>query len=141
MIISIDGSVASGKTTVGKIVGSKTGYIFFDTGILYRAIAWLTLEKDLDIALNTQLNLSQDGNGITKLDVNGIIIDAFLYSPEVDKKVSEVAALDVVRSKITGMIRAMVGNEDVVIVGRDIGSVVFPNAEIKVYLHASVQER
>ncbi|MFZ6029395.1 MAG: (d)CMP kinase [Chloroflexota bacterium] len=151
--IAIDGPAASGKSTVGKQLADHLGYLFFDTGLMYRAITWAALDRAVDL---------RDENGVTQLaegvhiDVHGpskddgrgcdLLVDGRdvtweIRSPAVDANVSIVAAYPGVRTAMTAQQRRIGLRGRVVMVGRDIGTVVLPEADLKVYLDASVEER
>lgn len=149
--IAIDGTAASGKTTVGKIVAKKLGYTFFDTGIMYRVAAYGAAHKLQDIsdeqkvseiveAMNIELE-DDKAAGVTNVLMDGKNITDFLHLPEVDKIVSTVAAYPAVRSALTKQQRNIGLRGKVVMVGRDIGTVVMPDAEMKIYLVASAETR
>ena len=145
--IAMDGTAASGKTTVGKIVAEKLGYLFFDTGIMYRVAAYGAYQKLHDISDEKKVSevvesmdiaLQNDTeNGVTNVLLDGQNITDRLHIPEVDKIVSTVAAYPAVRAALTMQQRKIGLRGRVVMVGRDIGTVVMPDAEMKIYLEAS----
>ena len=149
--IAMDGTAASGKTTVGKIVAEKLGYLFFDTGIMYRVAAYGAYQKLHDISDEKKVSevvesmdiaLENDTkNGVTNVLLDGQNITDRLHLPEVDKIVSTVAAYPAVRSALTMQQRKIGLRGRVVMVGRDIGTVVMPDAEMKIYLEASAETR
>ena len=146
MIIAIDGPSASGKSTTAKGVAKFFGILHLDTGAMYRAI---TLEylKYLDISYDSQdfidlvkeieINFNRD-NQIT---LNGLCVEQDIRKQDVTSKVSEVSSISIVRKKMVEKQREIARNIDCVIEGRDIGSVVFPNAEFKFYLDAKAEIR
>ena len=149
--IAIDGTAASGKTTVGKITAKKLNYIFFDTGIMYRVAAYGAFQKLHDISdekqvsevvetMNIELE-SDAATGVTNVLLDGQNITDRLHLPEVDKIVSTVAAYPAVRAALTKQQRRIGLQGKVVMVGRDIGTVVMPDAEMKIYLEASAETR
>ncbi len=149
--IAIDGTAASGKTTVGRIIAEKLDYIFFDTGIMYRVAAYGAFQKLGDVsdeekvsavveAMNIELDSDRD-SGETIVLLDGRDITGLLHLPEVDKIVSTVAAYPAVRAALTKQQRRIGLQGKVVMVGRDIGTVVMPDAEMKVYLEASPETR
>ena len=149
--IAIDGTAASGKTTVGKITAKKLNYIFFDTGIMYRVAAYGAFQKLHDISdekqvsevvetMNIELE-SDAATGVTNVLLDGQNITDRLHLPEVDKIVSTVAAYPAVRAALTKQQRRIGLQGKVVMVGRDIGTVVMPDAEMKIYLEASPETR
>ena len=147
----MDGTAASGKTTVGKIVAEKLGYLFFDTGIMYRVAAYGAYQKLHDISDEKKVSevvesmdiaLQNDTeNGVTNVLLDGQNITDRLHLPEVDKIVSTVAAYPAVRAALTMQQRKIGLRGRVVMVGRDIGTVVMPDAEMKIYLEASPETR
>lgn len=152
--IAIDGPAGSGKSTVGEQLAHKLGYLYVDTGAMYRALAWLVLREQTDISNGEALaRLAErseividrpsvdDGRQYT-VTVNGQDITWELRSAAVTHIVPPVSAHPQVRTLLRAQQRAMAAQEQgVVMVGRDIGSVVLPNAELKIYLNASLEER
>jgi len=151
--IAIDGPAASGKTTVGKQLADYLGYLLFDTGLMYRAVTWAALHQQVpvnDEALVTELaNLikidvlpptKKDGR-TCDVEVDGIDVTWEIRKHEVDANVSVVAAYPGVRKAMTVQQRRVGMRGKVVMVGRDIGTVVLPEANLKIYLDASVEER
>ncbi len=152
-IIAIDGPAASGKSTVAEKLAAELGYLYFDTGVMYRAVTLAALHR-LD-AVSDEQAVSELAGEI-KIDVQAPTVnDGRLYdvlldgedvtwairTPEVDRNVSQVSAYPVVRSEMTEQQRRIGGRGEVVMVGRDIGTVVFPDAHLKIFLDASVEER
>lgn len=152
-IIAIDGPAASGKSTIGLRLANALGYLFFDTGVMYRAVTWLALERGIDIqdeaavtalAEEAQIEVasaSQSDGRTCDVLVNGQDITWQARSPQVDAHVSIVAAYRGVRSALTRQQRRIGQRGHVVMVGRDIGTVVLPDADLKIYLDASAEER
>ena len=151
--IAIDGPAASGKSTVGKLLADRLGYLYFDTGIMYRAVTWASLERGIPISdeegvtrLAQELRIDvtrptvQDGRQYDVL-VDGVDVTWEIRRPEVDANVSAVSAYPGVRAALTVQQRRIGARGQVVMVGRDIGTVVMPDAELKVYLDAVVGER
>ena len=151
--IAIDGPAASGKSTVGARLAHRLGYLYFDTGVMYRAVTWATLDRGVAIddeeavtRLAEELEIRvlrptlDDGRQYTVL-ADGRDITWDIRSPEVNQGVSPVSAYLGVRRALTARQRAIGADGGVVMVGRDIGTVVLPKAEIKVYLDASLHER
>ena len=149
--IAMDGTAASGKTTVGKIVAKKLDYMFFHTGIMYRVAAYGANQKLHDVSdeakvgeVVTAMDIALENdteNGTTNVLLNGENITGLLHLPEVDKIVSIVAAYPAVRTALTQQQRIIGLRGKVVMVGRDIGTVVMPDAEMKIYLEASAETR
>jgi cytidylate kinase len=148
IIIAIDGPAGSGKTTSAKLLAEKLNYIYIDTGAMYRAVtlAWLNSKEELtdevlqNIVNNSKIELIPATNGqITKL--NGIDVSDDIRSQEVNKYVSPVSANEFVRNKMVEMQREFGKDKCCVMDGRDIGTTVFPNAELKIFLTASIGAR
>jgi cytidylate kinase len=152
-IIAIDGPAASGKSTIARKLADELGYLYFDTGIMYRAITWLALQRKIPVDDEVQITglaiqsvidvrppTIQDGRGYDVL-VDGQDITWQIRLPEVDANVSVVSAFRGVRSALTAQQRRIGLRGRVVMVGRDIGTVVLPDADLKIYLDASVEER
>jgi len=145
LIIAIDGPSGAGKGTVSKALAQTLGYRHIDTGAMYRAVGWKAHHDGIplhDEAAVTELarsaNLTVEG-GIVAID--GYDVTSAIRTPEVDKLASSVAKLPQVREVLVTRQRAMGEQGGVVMEGRDIGSVVFPNADVKIYLDASAEER
>ena len=144
-VIAIDGPAASGKTVVGRLLARELGFHYLDTGIMYRAITWLALERSTGIDDHTQLeNLAWEnpvkiaGDGVL---IGGQQVFAELRSPAVNAAVSLVSQVSGVRRAMVQRQRALASDGNIVIVGRDIGTVVLPDADLKIYLTAPIQER
>jgi CMP/dCMP kinase len=152
-IIAIDGPAASGKSTLGLSLAKKLGYLFFDTGIMYRAITWLALKLDMDLTDEAKVTVLAEQTQIdivpaSKVDgrVNDILIAGEDITwetrlPEVDANVSVVSAHRGVRAALSQQQRRIGLRGRIVMVGRDIGTVVLPEADLKIYLDASAEER
>ncbi|OQY23752.1 MAG: cytidylate kinase [Anaerolineaceae bacterium 4572_32.2] len=151
--IAIDGPASSGKSTVGELLAQRLGYLYFDTGVMYRAVTWAALDRDIPIedepavtALAQQLRIKvtpptlDDGRQYTVL-ADGTDVTWAIRAPEVNGNVSPVSAYAGVREALVRQQRQVAAQGPVVMVGRDIGTVVLPDAELKVYLDASVEER
>jgi cytidylate kinase len=146
--IAIDGPAACGKTTVGRLLAKKLRYRFVDTGAMYRALTWEALRLGVDIedegalgrlAESTKMELPPDGDdGII---VNGRYINNELRSPEVDFGVSPVAKVPGVRKVLVRNQRLIARDGNIVMVGRDIGTNVLLDADLKVYLDVSIEEQ
>jgi cytidylate kinase len=152
-IIAIDGPAASGKSTIGLRLANALGYLFFDTGVMYRAITWLALARNIDIhneaevtalAEDAQIDVAPaskpDGRACDVL-VDGQDITWETRSRRVDENVSIVAAYPGVRRALSQQQRRIGQRGNIVMVGRDIGTVVLPNADLKIYLDATAEER
>ena len=152
-IIAIDGPAASGKSTIGLRLANALGYLFFDTGVMYRAITWLVLQRGIDIheevavtalAEKAQIDVAPaskpDGRACDVL-VDGQDITWETRSRRVDENVSIVAAYAGVRRALSQQQRHIGQRGRIVMVGRDIGTVVLPDADLKIYLDATAEER
>lgn len=152
-IIAIDGPAASGKSTLGLRLAQALNYLFFDTGVMYRAVTWLVLDGGIDVneeaavtalAENVPIDVAPasvpDGRACDVL-VEGRDITWQTRLPEVELNVSPVAAYRGVRTALTQQQRRIGMRGRVVMVGRDIGTVVLPEADLKIYLDASAEER
>ena len=133
MIIAIDGPAGSGKSTIAKQVARMLGFHYLDTGAMYRCVAWYALENGIPLDDEGALasGVSFDGHDVT---------DA-IRTPAVDKAVSPVSAVSAVRAALVEQQRRIAAHDDIVMEGRDIGTIVFPDAEVKVFLTASPEER
>ena len=152
-IIAIDGPAASGKSTLGLKLANELGYLFFDTGVMYRAVTWIALDHDIDVSDEEKVTaLAQespidvapasksDGRACDVL-VAGKDITWETRLPRVDANVSTVSAYVGVRAALSRQQRRIGQRGKVVMVGRDIGTVVLPEADLKIYLDASAEER
>lgn len=152
-IIAIDGPAASGKSTLGKRLAESLGYLFFDTGIMYRAVTWGALQRGLDIndeasvttlAETAQIEVcppSKDDGRPCDIFLDGVDVTWETRRPDVEANVSPVSAYRGVRQALASQQRRIGLRGRVVMVGRDIGTVVLPEADLKIYLDASAEER
>lgn len=148
IIIAIDGPAGSGKSTTARILAEKLGYIYIDTGAMYRAVTYLAMEMGIvddpekvsEIAKNSDFNLDFF-NGETQVTINNIDVTEAIRSPIVNEKVSFVSKILEVRNALVEKQRKMGEAGNVVMEGRDIGTVVFPEAQIKVFLTATLDKR
>jgi len=151
--IAIDGPAASGKSTVGEALAERLDYLYFDTGVMYRAVTWAALERGVDIedeeavtelaeALKIEVAdaTGDDGSQYTVL-ADGVDVTWEIRRPVVDANVSVISAYGGVRHALVAKQRGIASGQPVVMVGRDIGTVVLPQADLKIYLDASVEER
>ena len=150
MIITIDGPAGVGKTTVGKLTAQKLGIGFLDTGIMYRALTWFLIKNNLQNStidrIETDLKTLNFDLDITNIDITTVLINKInvtdvLYSSEVEKYVSKISSFKNIREMMVKKQRDIVKNSSCVVVGRDIGTIVLPNAKSKFYLTASAEER
>jgi CMP/dCMP kinase len=151
--VAIDGPAGAGKSTIGALVAERLGYLFLDTGAMYRAVALAASRRKIDpddapklSALAKQVRImigpptKQDGRAYTVL-LDGSDVTWEIRSADIDRSVSQVARVAGVRDAMVEQQRALAGQGRVVMVGRDIGTVVLPDAERKVFLTASASER
>ncbi len=149
MIVAIDGPAGSGKSTVARALAAREHLTYLDTGAMYRAVTCAALERGVDVSdadavaslargLDIELTAGADGE---RLSVDGEDRSAQIRTPEVDANVSAVAAVPAVREAMVALQRKAAEAGDVVAEGRDIGTVVFPAAEVKVYLTADPSAR
>ena len=149
LIIAIDGPAGSGKSTSAKLIAKKLGYVYIDTGAMYRAITYLALENEaindesqiIELARKCKIDLNyEDGEVIVRL--NDVNVSKEIRSAEVNSHVSDVSKISDVRKVLVEKQREMaaIGN-GVVMEGRDIGTIVFPNADVKIFLTASLDIR
>ena len=151
-VISIDGPVGSGKTTVGRVVADRHGFFCLDSGLFYRAAALVVLRSKIDLSdvrkvlglvKSLELKFISDGNssdGIRVLHC-GQDITPVIHSSAVDSIVSDVSRAPEVRTHLVNAQRSFIRQGGVVAIGRDIGTVVWPQAELKIYLTASLEAR
>jgi cytidylate kinase len=144
-VIAIDGPAGAGKTTVARAVAAALGFKHVDTGGMYRAVALLSLERGVDPSDGSALEEICRQVDIWAVDgevaIDGRDVSELVRRPDVTQIVSVVAAHPEVRSQMTRSQRSMAQSVDVVMEGRDIGSVVFPHADLKIFLTASLEER
>jgi cytidylate kinase len=148
-MIALDGPASSGKSSVGAAVAAALGLRFFDSGLLYRALAFAALDRDVDpaegwavAALAPSVSVEPDEAGrLDRVRFDGEEISARIRTPEVDRVVSAVARAPEVRAALLVRQRALAASGGIVVAGRDIGTVVLPGADVKIWLDASVEER
>lgn len=149
LIVSIDGPGGSGKSTVGMRAAAKLEYRFCDTGVLYRGLTWLAMERGADlndaaalVPLVAQIHLEPDAEDrYVRMVVGGEEVTAKLHTAAVDKEVSRVSQHAAVRAELLQKQRALARPGRIIMAGRDIGTVVLPDADLKMYLNVSVEER
>ena len=144
MVVAIDGPASSGKSTTAREVAKVLGFTHIDTGAMYRALTLAALRRNVRLeddeeltrlAREVQIELGQE-NGVPWVKLDGEDVSQAIRTPEVDRHVSRVSEVAGVREEIVRQQRVLAGSRDVVMEGRDIGTVVFPNAEVKVFLVA-----
>lgn len=151
--IAVDGSAASGKSSVGREVARRLGYPFLDTGVMYRAVTLAAIERGVDptdeealgrLARSIRIEVSlprPGGDGASRVRLDGRDVTAELRRPDVEQMVSLVSRVPAVREALVALQRKIAGEQPMVMAGRDIGTVVLPDADLKVYLDASLAER
>lgn len=147
-VIAIDGPAGAGKSTIAKLVAGKLGYIYIDTGAMYRSVAWKFLQTGKPFSPELVEKLAQEmvitfkpEANANRVFVDGTEVTEAIRSPEVTAVVSKVSAVGGVRAEMVNQQRRMGEAGGVVMDGRDIGTVVFPHAQVKIFLTASVKER
>lgn len=149
MIIAIDGPSGAGKSTLAKRLAKELNFVYLDTGAMYRALALKVLREGIDLADDarlaelvrvTEIGL-QEQRGRLEVLLDGRDVAIEIRTPEVSQMASKVSALRVVRARMLELQRAMGRRDGVVAEGRDIGTVIFPAAEVKIFLDASIRER
>lgn len=148
-VVAIDGPAGSGKGTVTKLVGKKMGLLNIDTGAMYRCVTLECLNQNIlpeelekieKVLKNIDIKFKKD-NEKDLIFLNGIDVTEEIRTTKVNTNVAKFAAVKIIRDKVTPMQREMGKNSDIIMEGRDIGTVVFPNADVKIFLDCSVEER
>lgn len=149
LVVAIDGPAASGKSSVGAAAALELGYRFCDTGLLYRATAWLAMARGIEpdqvaavVRLVDEVELAPDAVGrLDRVLVDGLDVTDAVHSVEVDDRVSAYARVSELRAALVPRQRALAEDGRLIMAGRDIGTVILPNADLKIFLDASVEER
>ncbi|HET9681018.1 MAG TPA: (d)CMP kinase, partial [Candidatus Limnocylindrales bacterium] len=152
IVVALDGPASSGKSSVGATAAAQLGYRFCDTGLLYRAVTWLALKREIDpegedaaaalVGLVPEVQLVDVGDGrLAHVAIDGIDETVEVHVPEVDVAVSAVSRVPELRAALLQRQRAIADSGRIIMAGRDIGTVVLPDADLKLYLDASVDER
>ena len=145
LIVAIDGPAGSGKSTIAKLLAKKYDLTYIDTGAMYRMITLYLLENNIDISdlkevervLNT-VNLDMQGD---KFYLDNVDVSTKIREKRINDNVSKVASIKIVRINLVDLQRKISNNKDVILDGRDVGTVIFPNAQVKIFLIASPEER
>jgi cytidylate kinase len=149
LVVALDGPASSGKSSVGAAAAAQLGYRFCDTGLLYRAVTWLALHRVVSVdnpeglvRLVSEIVLLDDGGGrLSHVAIDGVDRTADVRRPDVDAAVSAVSGVAELRQALLARQRALAAGGRIVMAGRDIGTVVLPDADLKLFLDASVEER
>ena len=148
LVVAIDGPAGAGKSTVAQLAARKLGCTYIDTGAMYRAVAWKTLQRKQPVTDELILDVVKDVHvelayveGKTTVSVDGTDVTGEIRTPEVTAIVSQVAALGPVRSRMVELQRRMAAKGSVLMDGRDIATSVLPDANVKIFLPASIEER
>ncbi len=148
--VAIDGPAGAGKSTIAKLVAGQLDFIYMDTGAMYRALALKSLRLGLNLKNtrgvatmleHTDLAFLADKDGRQKMFMDDEDISDFIRTPEVTRRASDISALESVRLHMVAMQREMAQGKNIILDGRDIGSYVLPDAEVKIFLTASIEER
>ena len=147
--VAIDGPAGAGKSTIAKRLAKELGFVYVDTGAMYRAIGLYMLKNSVDgsdeaavseAVKNVEVTLSYD-DGVQCVYLNGEDVSKMIRTEEVSALASQTSAYQAVREKLLDLQRTMAKNNDVLMDGRDIGTTILPNADVKIYLTASVETR
>jgi cytidylate kinase len=150
LVVALDGPASSGKSSVGAAAALELRYRFCDTGLLYRAATWLALQRGISpdgdpnqlVALVPEIELVPDERGrVAHVTVDGDDVTAQVHTPVVDEHVSAVSRVPQLRAALLDRQRALASDGGIIMAGRDIGTVVLPDADLKIFLDASVEER
>jgi len=148
--VAVDGSAASGKSTIGRRLAERLSYAFLDTGVMYRAVTLAAIERNVgiedadalaELAQSLQIEVSLDGGAATRINVDGEDVTSRLRTQPVEDAVSIVSRVQAVREALVARQREIAAQQPIVMAGRDIGTVVLPDADLKIYLDASIEER
>jgi cytidylate kinase len=150
MIIAIDGPAGAGKSTVSKLLAEQLGFLYLDTGAMYRALTLKALEEKVDIkdslrliemAAKSDINLTYTPGGSLRVFLDGRDVSALIRQPQITQFVSDIARIKEIREIMVKLQRKLGRHKDSVLDGRDIGTVVFPDADKKFYIDAEFSER
>jgi cytidylate kinase len=149
LVVALDGPSSSGKSTVGAEAARRLGYRFCDTGLLYRAVSWLANERGIPaddvgdlVPVVGEVELAGDSRGrLSHVVAAGRDVTDEVCGPEVDRIVSDYSKVPEVRAALIPVQRALADGGGIVMAGRDIGTVILPRADVKIYLYASAEER
>ena len=145
-IVAIDGPAGTGKGTVTKIISKNMELISIDTGAMYRCVAVYSLRNNTNLNSETEIenifkNIKIELKSDKSVYLNGENVSELIRTPEIDRQVKVVATIQSIRAKMVDLMREVASGKDVIMEGRDIGTAVFPNANVKIYLDAEPEER
>lgn len=149
MVIAIDGPSGAGKSTTARLLAERLGYLYIDTGAMYRAVGWKTKQEGVDpsqeerlelLCRRTDVTIGHDGRG-QRIFVDGKDVSDLIRTPEMGMLASTVSKSPAVRKRLLSLQRELGRSGGVVMDGRDIGTVIFPDADVKFFLDASAEER
>ena len=149
-VIAIDGPAGAGKSTIAKKLAKRLNYRYLDTGAMYRAVTWYVIDNNIDvsnedkigeIAKNINISFKTDKNGNTSIHVNDKNVSNEIRKNSIDNNVFDVAKISKVRNEMVKIQKRIAKNGKIIVDGRDIASRVLPDADLKIYLTASVEER
>jgi cytidylate kinase len=145
VVVAIDGPAGAGKSTIAKRLAEKTGFFYLNSGNFYRAITYAVLQQGIDPNDSTNVIEAAKTGSITlkndRIHFNRVDIEKQLHTDAVDAWVAEISAVVEVRAIVNDLLREIAKGRDIIAEGRDITTVVFPHAEVKVYLDASIETR
>jgi len=145
MIVAIDGPAGAGKSTIASNLARKTGFFYLNTGNFYRALTLALIQNNIDINNTDSVIKEADKHQIDIIDkhvhLDGIDVEDKLHSDRVDSLVAQVSTIREVRNKINSQLHRVSQNQDIIAEGRDMTTVVFTDAEVKIYLDASIEKR
>jgi cytidylate kinase len=149
LVVALDGPASSGKSSVGAAAAAELGYRFCDTGLLYRAATWLARHRRIEpeqaaelAKLAAEIHLERDSRGrLSRVFVDASDVTSHVRDPDVEAHVSAISRVPELRTALLGRQREIAAGGRIIMAGRDIGTVVLPDADLKLFLNASVEER
>ena len=148
IVVAVDGPAGSGKSTIAKALAQKLGFVYLDTGAMYRAITYMAISKSIveeipkviELTQNIELKLSFE-NGITRVFVDDVEVTDKIRTPEINAKVSDISRVPEIRQEMVRIQRSLGERGSLIAEGRDTTTVVFPEADLKIFLTATLEER
>jgi cytidylate kinase len=148
IVVAVDGPAGSGKSSISKRVAAELGLTYIDSGAIYRSITWFVLRRDGTVSLDfafggDRLEITQEflPDGSSRTCMNGADVSTLIRDEEIARNIGIISDNLVVRNYVTGLLRSWTSTKSIIMDGRDIGTVVFPSADLKIYLDASVDVR